>query len=153
MLTSALHERLSAIPPPVSPLLLQEKMLNAERKRKERLDKLVMREKAKVKRHLSPTPTSLRMREARRGLSSPITNARAARCPRARIAASAMQHMLRRDAPHVPQLPQQSEVGNFIAPPPTRPIRRCSTRLAHPGQAARTHHPPPRPPTRPPPVP
>ena len=50
MLTSALHERLSAIPPPVSPVLLQEKMLNAERKRKERLDKLVMREKAKVKR-------------------------------------------------------------------------------------------------------
>ena len=38
MLTSALHERLSAMPPPVSPLLLQEKMLNAERKRKERLD-------------------------------------------------------------------------------------------------------------------
>ena len=50
MLTSALHERLSAMPPPVSPLLLQEKMLNAERKRKERLDKLVMRGKAKVKR-------------------------------------------------------------------------------------------------------
>ena len=50
MLTSALHERLSAIPPPVSPVLLQERMLNAERKRKERLDKLVMREKAKVKR-------------------------------------------------------------------------------------------------------
>ena len=36
MLTSALHERLSAIPPPVSPVLLQERMLNAERKRKER---------------------------------------------------------------------------------------------------------------------
>ena len=50
MLTSALHKRLSAMPPPVSPVLLQEKMLNAERKRKERLDKLVMREKAKVKR-------------------------------------------------------------------------------------------------------
>ena len=50
MLTSALHKRLSAMPPPVSPALLQEKMLNAERKRKERLDKLVMREKAKVKR-------------------------------------------------------------------------------------------------------
>ena len=59
MLTSALHERLSAIPPPVSPLLLQEKMLNAERKRKERLDKLVMREKAKVKRasRAQPQPT------------------------------------------------------------------------------------------------
>ena len=56
MLTSALHERLSAIPPPVSPVLLQERMLNAERKRKERLDKLVMREKAKVKRATEPNP-------------------------------------------------------------------------------------------------
>ena len=56
MLTSALHERLSAIPPPVSPVLLQEKMLNAERKRKERLDKLVMREKAKVKRASGANP-------------------------------------------------------------------------------------------------
>ena len=49
MIASSLHERLSA-KPPVSPVLLQEKMQNAERKRKERLDKLVMREKAKVKR-------------------------------------------------------------------------------------------------------
>tara|TARA_B100000780_G_C20770054_1_gene305781 strand:+ start:402 stop:560 length:159 start_codon:yes stop_codon:yes gene_type:complete len=50
MIASSLHERLSATPPPVSLMLLQEKMQNAERKRKERLDKLVMREKAKVKR-------------------------------------------------------------------------------------------------------
>ena len=50
MIASSLHERLSATPPPVSLMLLQEKMHNAERKRKEHLDKLVMREKAKVKR-------------------------------------------------------------------------------------------------------
>jgi hypothetical protein len=50
MIASSLHERLSIVPPPVSPVLLQEKMQNAERKRKELLDKLVMREKAKVKR-------------------------------------------------------------------------------------------------------
>ena len=100
MLTSALHERLSAIPPPVSPVVLQEKMLNAERKRKERLDKLVMREKAKVKRatraQLQPTCGCGNSR----GLSAPITHTRAARCPRARIAASAVQHVLRRAAPH-----------------------------------------------------
>ena len=50
MLSPSFRERLSATPPPVSPVLLQEKMQNAERKRTERLDKLVMREKAKVKR-------------------------------------------------------------------------------------------------------
>ena len=50
MIASSLHERLTIVPPPVSPVLLQEKMQNAERKRKELLDKLVMREKAKVKR-------------------------------------------------------------------------------------------------------
>ena len=37
-------------------MLLQEKMQNAERMRKERLNKLIMREKAKVKRATRPQP-------------------------------------------------------------------------------------------------
>ena len=120
MLTSALHERLSAIPPPVSPLLLQEKMLNAERKRKERLDKLVMREKAKVKRatRAQPQPTCGCANHA--AAFQPRSRTRALRA--AREPASPRQRCSTCCAvPHrtEPQLPQQSEVGKFIAPPPT----------------------------------
>ena len=51
MVKSPLQERLSAQERPVvSPILLQERMENAERKRKERLDKLVQREGDRVKR-------------------------------------------------------------------------------------------------------
>ena len=119
MLTSALHERLSAIPPPVSPVLLQEKMLNAERKRKERLDKLVMREKAKVKRASGANPNQPADARAKpRPFRPDHAHARCAlpASPHRRVSGAAHAAPPHRTEP---QLPQQSEVGKFIAPPPT----------------------------------